>query len=637
MNIDTIKNNTRSKKSRFLLGTLLFFSTSLAQADSLPVLLGPPVRISPIPGPDNPDPVLENLEAFMDNHYQPPFYPGGTPDYLSQIYLSANVYSANNIRFNPCNDAIMISAIGQNSILDFTGIFGSPTLGTNTLAISRNRGSTWKYIAPVEQIIPLGGDISQIINSSLGPGLYNVYDKNGRLYATGWGFFDMVANPPNAVPQSGFLFSTSDDNGEHWKNPRIWLASNINTWWFPGSIGIGPREFLITPDPANPEIIHSETMFFTSPFLEWGNLFYSKSTDGGKNFPPFRQVYSMIDDPVWRAKYFDPTVTDPTYYVYGGFSLISSLPTKYDDNLLLLPIARLNLKGFPVSFNIPMDQAVVRSFDNGETFEREAGATELSVLPGYLHDPAFDEPINGTVINGVFTFPFFRDTAGQGSSALVSSVTGRIYLTYEAINTAISNFDTFNTINYILLSSSSDKGAKFSKSVQINKTPTDIQIGAQQAFAHGAAMTADGYYVVAYYDFRNWSGSPGEDVLTTPLQTDAWLDVYRETKDPHGGSTGVGLDYVGEIRLTPESFNARINNLTPTNFPYAASFITGTPEGIPITVNNNNELFVLFSMQTGEGVSSSNVTTGYKGMTIDTNPYMTLFLQRLNFPNVSNQ
>ena len=41
--------------------------------------LGPPIRISPIPGPANPDPILQNLQEVMDNHYQQPFYPGGVP------------------------------------------------------------------------------------------------------------------------------------------------------------------------------------------------------------------------------------------------------------------------------------------------------------------------------------------------------------------------------------------------------------------------------------------------------------------------------------------------------------------------------------------------------------------------------
>ena len=208
-----------------------------------------------------------------------------------------------------------------------------------------------------------------------------------------------------------------------------------------------------------------------------------------------------------------------------------------------------------------------------------------------------------------------------------------MYLAYEASNPA-SNPDPFLQSSYVLLSASSDQGATFSHAVQINRTPTDIPFRAQQAFSYNTAITKDGFYVVAYYDFRKWKGVPGEDLLTTPLPTNAWLAVYKETEDPKGGSTGVGLDFVGEIRLTPKSFNARIINIE-TAFPYIAPFITGTPEGIPIVVNNNNELFVVFSMQ--HKGSPSNITTGYRGMTIDTNSYQTIFLQRLKFSNVSNQ
>ena len=115
--------------------------------------------------------------------------------------------------------------------------------------------------------------------------------------------------------------------------------------------------------------------------------------------------------------------------------------------------------------------------------------------------------------------------------------------------------------------------------------------------------TNDGYLVVSYYDFRNWTGMPGENVHTTPLQTDAWLAVYRETDDPRGGSTGVGLDFVEEIRLTPQSFNARFGTQSPTGFA------TGTPEGMDMAVNSGNQLFVLFS--TTSPPSSSNIATGY--------------------------
>lgn len=610
---------------------LVLLSGSVVHASSLPIVLGPPERISPLPGPGT-DSIVDNLVVVMDNHYQPPYYTGGSPDYLSQIYILSDYFTANNIRFNPCDDNVMNTTIGQNLVLDFKRTFLN-TIGSNTSAISNDRGRSWNYYNPVEQIVPLGGNVSQIVNSSLGPGLYYVYGKNGTLYAGGWGGFDMKANPPNALPQENILFTTSEDNGLHWSDLKIEYSSNSDFWFRSVSRhkGASLREFYTQPDPANPELLHTSLMFTNYPldFNEFfGNLYYTSSKDGGKTFAPYREVYSMINDPLWREQYFDPTVTNPQYYIYGGWTLSSGYPIVYDDNILLLPVNRS-----PSTNPFVADQGVVRSLDKGKTWSKVAGASGLYTFPFLVYDPGFADPYSGQIIDGQLVFPFFEDSSGQLSSPVVSPSTGRIYLTYEAHNDALT-LDLPAT--YILVTSSSDKGETFTPSVQVNRTPTNILPGAQQAFSPGAAITADGYYVVAYYDFRNWTGFPGEDITTTPLSTDVWLDVYRETEDPLGGSTGVGLDFVGEIRLTPQSFDSRIINLN-TLRPYMTPYITGTPEGIPVVVNNNNELFVVFSTQSDEGVSPSNITTEYRGVKVDRNGYVNLYLQRLKFPNVSNQ
>lgn len=624
-----------SKKWTFCLSGLLILLTPNIYANSLPVPVGPPVRISPVPGPANPDPILQNLVSVLDNHYQLPWYPGGAPDYLSQIYFLSDFYIVNHVNFNPCDDSLMHATIGQNVFVDYLGIFIN-SIGSNTFANSYDRGKTWSYGPPIEQIIPLGGNISHIINASLGPGLYNIYGKNGRLYAGGWGFFDMTNIPPQSIPQGGFLFTSSDDDGKTWKTQHIELASNQDLWWLPSAVGQGPREFYITPDPANPDLIHASSMFVLSPGQFYGNLFYNYSKDAGKTFSPLKQIYSMIDDPTWREKSFDPSNTDPTYYSAGGFCLSSGFPTKVDDNILMLPTLRLlNLDQF--GFPLTGDQAAIRSLDNGKTWLREAGATPGDYLVGtFIIDPAFANPFAGQIVNGSLVFPFFFDIGGQWASPIVSAATGRIYFTYCAFNQAISDVSIGYSISHILVNVSDDKGKTFSQAVQINRTPTNISPGAQQAFAQNAVITKDGYYCVAYYDFRNWTGSVGEDVTNTPLQTDVWLDVYRETEDPRGGSTGIGLDFVGEIRLTQESFNARIIPLN-TATPYSTPFLTGTPEGIPMTINNNNELFIAYSVQSGVGVSPANISIGYKGITIDRNSYVTDYLQRLKFPNISNQ
>lgn len=631
-----LKAGVISKNSTILLSGILTLSGSFLEASSMPVPLGPPERLSPIPGPANPDPILQNLVLVMDNHYQPPYYPGGAPDYLSQIYYISNYYITNLMNFNPCNDKIMHVSFGQNFILDLTGTFYPFTIGSNAYATSFDRGRTWNLGPPIEQIIPLGGDISQIVNTSLGPGLINFYGKNGKLYAAGWAGFDMIANPPATNPQANLLLTTSDDNGKTWDNPKIFLSSNIDFWWLPSQNGVGPFEFYITPQPSNPEFIHSTTFFplYANASTLLSNLFYRRSKDGGETFEPYRQVYSMINDPVWRSKYFDPNFPFAIYFIYGGFLLSSGYPIQFDDNTLLLPIQRrLPQTEFQV---IHADQAIVKSLDNGNTFSKIAGATEQYLSVVGVHDPGFTNPNAGQIVNGVLSFPFFQDVTFQWGTPLVSPVTGRLYLTYEAIDPLLSDFSTGDLIDHVLLSVSADKGDTFFPAVQINQTPKNISAGAQQAFAHNAVITQDGYYVLAYYDFRNWTGFPGESIETTPLPTDAWLDVFRETEDPRGGSTGVGLDFVGEYRLTKDSFDARIINLN-TSIPYLTPFITLTPQGIGLTVNNNNELFVVFSTQSSEGVSPANISLGYRGMTIDQNPYMTSFLQRFKFANVSNQ
>ena len=641
---DTFKSNSLSKWTLALLSGLIVMSSTTLEAHSLPKKLGPLIRISPIPGPANPDPILQNLQAVMDNHYQLPFYPGLTPfpaNYLGGIYYMSNNYIGNGFNYNPCNDRIMHISLGQNVIVDLTGTFQT-IIGSNTFATSVDGGLSWSYGPPIEQIIPLGGTISQNINASLGPGLFSSYAKNGRLYGSGQGFFDMIANPPNQVPMAGFIFTSSDDNGKHWAAPSIVMSSDLD-WCFNGGpydIGVGPREFYITPDRADPDLLHASTIYATQPDFLFGNLLYFRSENAGKTFSSPRQVYSMVDDPVWQAKHFDPDfISDPNYFLYGGFSISSAHPVVVDQNVLLLPILRQYPRmGSPTysdfsPTDMSWDQAVVRSLDNGKTWCKVAGATDQYFFPFQIYDPGFVDPRIPVIINGFEAFGFFGDDVDQESHPVVSPSTGRLYLTYAATNPA-SNPDFVLQSALVLLSASSDQGATFSHAVKINATPTNIPFRAQQAFGGGTAITQDGYLVVAYYDFRNWTGFPGEDLLTTPLPTDAWLAVYKETDDPKGGSTGVGLDFVGEIRLTPQSFNARII-ATGTSIPYVAPFITGTPEGIPILVNNNNELYVVFSMQS-EG-SPSNITTGYKGMTIDTNGYITLFLQRFKFPNSSNQ
>lgn len=629
-----------------------------------------------------PDPILADLPLVMDNHYQPPYYPGSVP-YLKQIYYISNAYIGNNICINPFDENKVHLSIGQNQIVDFkAGVFPAAgtffyTIGTNTFATSSDGGKNWSFGAPVEQIIPLGGDISQIVNASIGPGLYTEYAKNGQFYASGWGFFDMIANAPNPLPLSGFLFSRSRDDGRSWSHPEKVLSSTQNEWFFgpadathpftPKSYLQDPFEFYTTVSPYNSRHIHASTTMIRGSFEvgDMGSIYYFSSKDGGKTFSDPFQAYNLMEDPVWRAKYYDPDYTlspaifgrgvrpnaneEPNYFDFGGIALGAAHPLVVDQNVVLLPMFRIfprpgssQFADFPgVSI---IDKAVARSLDNGKTWCKVAGTLDPILAAQSSWDPGFLRPDNYLTINGGPISGFFLDSAPQlsrdaVSKLAVSPATGRVYMTFHAANPDASPNLPFYSSGYILCASSDDQGATWSHSVQVNKTPSTISDGAQQAFSSNAVVSADGWYVVAYYDFRNWTGSPGEiySGITPPyppLPCDAWLAIYRETSDPQGGNTGIGLDFVKEIRLTDSSFDARSCPLG-TAQSYVLPYVSGTPEGIALAFNKNSRLFVLYSTQSPgtEPIDTNN----YKGMTVDLNGYYNLFLKRFQFPKPSNE
>lgn len=642
-----VRGNTFQKWSHTLLCSFILASATFLDA-SCPVAIpvGGPQRISPTPGPENPDPILTHLKKVMNNHYQLPVFIPGSPDFLSQIILQTNTYSSfGSVVFNPLNDQIMCIQIGQNIEYDYGvtangNTFSIATIGTNVFALSKDGGETWDYLPPVQQIIPLGGKISQIINASLGPGLFLQYSKEGKLFASGNGFFDMTINPPRTAPLTGFLFAESDNNGESWERTEIVRTSDVN-WWIIGgpfaATGRGPREFYTTIDPAHSNIIHCTTNEVINPGILFGDIFAFRSTNAGKTFSKPKKAYNMVDDPVWHKEHFDPNISDPLYLKYGGLVLLAAHTVVYNENIVIIPIQRsYPKKHSPVYTRDPsdtnFDQAVVRSFDKGKTWSKVAGATDQYITPAGTHDPALP------IFDSLFLGPTF-----QLSTPVVSPFTGRIYLTYDAGNTQLyKDPEKAQFSPYVLASASSDQGETWSRAVKINRTPTNIKKGAQQAYGHAAVMTKDGHYVVAYYDYRKWKGHLGEDIFTTSLSTDVWIDIYKELDDPHGGSTGIGLDFVKEFRVTPQSFNARVM-AAYANTPPIPPLPTGvggiypntTLEGLGMSVNDRNELFVVFSMNNES--DKSKIHTGFKGLTIDTNNRGNIFMRRYQFPKPSNE
>lgn len=603
------------KGSLALLSVCILATNLNLNAASYPKPVGPLQRISPAPG--FPDPTFVNLIAVADNWYQLPIYPGLTPypsNYLGGVRAQFNTYRGGGPTINPTNDKIIVTNFSQNFWFDSTFTYIPIVNGTYFQGRSLDGGLSWSYGQPFEPVIPLGGTISQSIIS------FNfAYTKCGKLYSSAR-FQDMQVNPPNAIPVNGIIYNFSNDNGLTWSAPQIIYQNNFDLALL--TPGVGFEGLALEIDPVNEDLIHVVFTDLVQPSTFYGNLFYFESRNGGISWTTPKQIYSMVNDPLWQKEHFDPAFTsDPNYFIYGGQTFNShSIFLHVDENIILTPVIRAYpIKGSTTYtqntagvFDTIYDRAVIRSFDNGKTWSQIAGATEPYYFP-FAHDP-----VTG-VIPSIFIF------GGSENEAIVySPITGRLYMAYMAGNPSSSTDPLVILGNpYILLSASSDNGATWTKPIQINLTPKDIPIENQQAFQPNLILTQDGSLVVGYYDFRNYNG--GSDPNAS-LNTDAWLAVYKETSEANGGSTGVGLDVVKEIRLTPQSYNARIT---------LNSSLHSAASPIGFAVNQNNQLFVTFGMTNQN--SPSNITTGYRGMTLDTNNRSNVFLQRYQFPKPSNE
>jgi hypothetical protein len=97
----------------------------------------------------------------------------------------------------------------------------------------------------------------------------------------------------------------------------------------------------------------------------------------------------------------------------------------------------------------------------------------------------------------------------------------------------------------IAFSMSTDGGLTWSTPIQINKTPTNIPAGDQQAWQPLVKVAADGTVAVAYYDIRNNDANPG-------LPTDYWA-VFGKPTTPTALTDPA--NWGNELRLTDKSFD----------------------------------------------------------------------------------
>jgi hypothetical protein len=361
------------------------------------------------------------------------------------------------------------------------------------------------------------------------------FSPNGRLHQLALSFNDIA--PPFVEGTGGdfdhaLLASFSDDGGLTWSATREVIRDlDANVFNDKQTITADPNDArfvyavwdrLIFPPSERASVISG---FVTAAFR--GPTWFNRSTDRGQTWEQPRQIY-------------DPGQNDQT--------IANQIAVRPQGTLVNLFAefrneSRQGLRGWSVK--------VMRSNDKGVTWSRPIHVSRLGTI-------AVTDPESG---DDVRTGDIIPDIA-------VNRTNGRLYAVWQD-----ARFNN-NQADAIAFSQSLDGGLSWSAPIKVNKTPTNIPIGNQQAFTPSVHVADNGAIAVTYYDFRN-------NDATTPLWTDYFI-VHCHPTGANGCTNPASWN--GERRLTNASFDMR-------QAPDARGFFTGDYEGLASAGNDFTTYF----------------------------------------------
>lgn len=355
---------------------------------------------------------------------------------------------------------------------------------------------------------------------------------------------------PGTENQSGVVVTISEDDGASWSKPHF-LFSSMEFISDPTKQFANPDKTSITADPNNSKRAITVWATFNPNTSFHGNAQGSYTCDGGKSWSPIQLIYDPFPDLTQHG--LSNGIQNDNQ---ASNNVVVILPKKCKKmrrlngdwlNFTVRVYARPNATdaqytsdSFPFQYTLT-DIAVVRSKNQGKSWKPNATV----VVPAY---------VNNLVYTGGYTYDAFGNiTGGVGTlvrndqtipSYNVNPSNGFLYVAYQS-----SAFRS-DQLQQIGLVTSRDGGRTWSHGVQVNRTPA--QATNPQAFGPFVAVTKNGRVGVLYFDFRNDDKS---DLSNTKM--DAWLAIYQEVKNPQGGSTGIGLEFVKEIRLSEVPYIAQ--------------------------------------------------------------------------------
>ena len=439
------------------------------------------------------------------------------------------------IAVNPKNKKRIVAAWQQDRISNGAALEAG-------IAYSRDGGESWHpSLVPFQ--ICLGGIIQRSGDEWLS------YSADGSKVFLCAAVLN-ATQEPDTQKQFGVVVTLSEDDGKTWSEPRF-LFSSMEYLSDPTQQFANSDKTSITADPNDPDRVIAVWATFNPSASAHGNSQGSYTSDGGRSWSAVQLVYDPFPDLVQHS--LSNGIWNDNQ---ASNNVVVILPRKECQkgrlsgdwlNFAVRVYARAGATdaqytndSFPFQYSLT-DIVAVRSHNQGRKWEANAQVIIPSFVNNLLFTGGYTYDANGNISGGIGTRMRNDQTV---PSYNVNPKNGFLYVTYQS-----SQFRA-DQLQQIGLAASRDGGYSWSTPVQVNRTPADVPN--PQAFAPFVAVTKNGRVGILYFDFRN--DNPRDPNYT---KMDAWLAIYQEVEECNDGSTGIGLEFVEEIRLSEESYIAQ--------------------------------------------------------------------------------
>jgi hypothetical protein len=398
---------------------------------------------------------------------------------------------------------------------------------------SPNGGTSWTSVTTLKTTLCTGGTAANGGGYQRATDPWVSFGPTGIVYQLSLSFNDVAPPFTSFDFDHALLASRSTNGGVTWSDPVVVKRDTAPT--------VFNDKQTISADPTNPRYVYAVwdrlvfpgserasvvASFRTSSFN--GPAWFARSTDAGVTWEAARQI--------WDPGQQDQTIGNQIVVQPNG-TLVDIFTEFNNEN------AKKHRGGFV---------RVLRSTDKGATWSGPYDIARLGTIG--VTDPETGADVRtGDIIPDITVDPS----------------NGRLYAVWQD-----ASFDN-NQADAIAFSQSLDGGLTWSTPIKVNKTPTTIPIGDQQAFTPSVDVSANGTVAVTHYDFRSNTDAP-------PLLTDYFIVHCHPTTATSCTSTN---NWGNEAQLTDQSFDMR-------QAPDAGGFFTGDYEGL---ANAGNDFTAFWS------------------------------------------